>query len=158
MKTIYIACAALFCLSASAQTMFVRPIAGSQTTYPVADIQKLTFDNGNMIVTNTSGANGTFALADNRYINFTDLTLGTVSNQIVKSSFYIYPNPSATVLNVANANTSQTISHLEIISLEGRVLMKQNASQVEIASLPTGMYFCRITSNNKIQTIKFLKQ
>ncbi len=141
-----------------AQTMYVRPLVGSQITYPVSDIQKLTFDNGNMLVTNTNGANGTYALADNRYINFIDLTLGTVSNQIVKNSFYVYPNPTATVLNVANADTSQIISHLEIISLEGRVLMKQNAPQVEIASLPTGMYFCRITSNNKSQTIKFLKQ
>ena len=141
-----------------AQTMYVRPLIGSQAAYPVSNIQKLTFDNGNMLVTNTFGANGTYALADNRYINFIDLTLGTVSNQIVKNSFYVYPNPTATILNVANDDISQTISHLEIISLEGRVLMEQNAPQVAVVSLPQGMYFCRITSNNKTQTIKFLKQ
>jgi hypothetical protein len=59
---------------------------------------------------------------------------------------------------VVNDDLSQTITHLEIISLEGRVLMEQNSPQVEIVSLPTGMYFCRIISNNKTQTIKFLKQ
>ena len=158
MKRIFIACAAFFCISINAQTMFVRPLVGSQTAYLVSDIQKLTFDNGSLIVSNTNGAIGTFSLADNPLINFTDLTLGTASNQIIKNSFYVYPNPTATVLNIANADTSQTISHLEIISLEGRVLMEQNAPQVVLVSLPQGMYFCRITSNNKTQTIKFLKQ
>lgn len=159
MKKLLLMSVLMLCPKAiKAQTMYVRPLAGSQIAYPVSEIQKLTFENGSLIVTNTSGVNGTFALADNRYINFTDLTLGTVSNQIVKNSFYVYPNPTAAVLNVANADTSQTISHLEIISLEGRVLMEQNTPQVAVVSLPQGMFFCRITSNNKIQTIKFLKQ
>ena len=145
-------------MSSKAQTMYVRPITGAQSSYPVANIQKLTFSGGNFLVTNTNGGNGTFALADNRYINFTDLTLGTTSNALVKNSFYVYPNPSSTILNVVNDDLSQTITHLEIISLEGRVLMEHNSPQLEIASLPTGMYFCRITSINKTQTIKFLKQ
>ena len=145
-------------LGANAQTMNVIPITGTQTAYPVGNIQKLTFSGDSLVVTNTTGINGIFALADNRYLNFTDLTLGTAPNQIIKNSFYVYPNPTATVLNIANADKSQTISHLEIISLEGRVLMEQNAPQVVLVSLPQGMYFCRITSNNKTQTIKFLKQ
>ena len=158
MKRILIACAVLFCMSANAQTMYVRPITGSQTAYPVNNIQKLTFENGNLVVTNTTGLNGTFALADNRYINFTDLTLGTNSSVATESKFYVYPNPTANILNVANGDASQTISNLEIISMEGRVLIKQNTPQVDINSLPTGMYFCRITSKNKTQTLKFLKQ
>lgn len=158
MKKFQIVLLVLFCSSLKAQTMYVRPLTGTQTSYPVDNIQKLTFENANLIVTNASGTIGTFALADNRYINFADLTLGTVSHQIVKNSFYLYPNPTATVLNVGNDDTSQTIMHLEIISLEGRLLIKQNTPQIEITSLPIGMYFCRITSTNKTQTIKFLKQ
>jgi len=158
MKTIYILLAVFFGIGVKAQTMYVRPIIGTQSSYPVADIQKLTFENGNLIVTNTNGANGAFALADNRYINFTDLTLGTVSHPAARSRFYVYPNPTSTILNVVNDDLSQTITHLEIISVEGRVLKEQNSPQIETASLPTGMYFCRITSNNKTQTIKFLKQ
>jgi hypothetical protein len=158
MKKIHIALILFLCFGVKAQTMFVRPITGTQSFYPVSDIQKLTFENGNLNVNNTNGASGTFALAGNRYINFTDLTLGTVSQQVVKNSFYVYPNPTTTVLNIANDDTSQTITNLEIISLEGRVLMKQNTSQVDIASLPIGLYFCKITTNNISQIIKFLKQ
>ena len=158
MKIIHTALILFLCFGVNAQTMFVRPITGTQSVYPVTDIQKLTFSGGNLIVNNTNGSSGTFALAGNRYINFTDLTLGTISQQVVKNSFYVYPNPVSTVLNITNEDPAQSITHLEIISLEGRVLMKKNTFQVDISALPRGMYFCRITSNKQTQTIKFLKQ
>ena len=141
-----------------AQTMYVQPIIGTQTAYSVATIKNLTFSNGNIVVTNTTGANGTFPLSSNRYLNFTDLTLATTTQELVKNSFYVYPNPVTNVLNITNQDPTQTITHLEIISLEGRVVLEQNTPQVVVASLPQGMYFCRITTNNQTQTIKFLKQ
>ena len=141
-----------------AQMMYVRPITGIQSAYSEATIKNLTFSNGNIVVTNTIGPNGTFSLSGNRYLNFTDLTLATHLQELVKSNFYVYPNPVTTVLNITNQDPSQTISHLEIISLEGRVLIEQNTPQVALAFLPQGMYFCRIFAKNQTQTIKFLKQ
>lgn len=158
MKKIHTALILFLCFGVNGQTMFVRPIIGTQSVYPVTNIQKLTFSGGNLIVNNTNGSSGIFALAGNRYINFTDLTLGTILQQVVKNSFYVYPNPVSTVLNITNEDPAQSITHLEIISLEGRVLMKKNTFQVDISALPRGMYFCRITSNKQTQTIKFLKQ
>ena len=152
----------LLCQSSIAQTMYVRPKIGTPSAYAVANIQKLTFSNGNLLVSNTAGANGTFALAGLQYLNFTDTTLGTTSDALANHRFYVYPNPASTVLNINTQDPSQIISHLEIISLEGRLLLEQNplstnTAKVVIASLPKGLYFCRITSNNQTQTIKFLK-
>ena len=141
-----------------AQIMFVRPNTGTQSAYAIANIKKLTFSGGNLVVTNITGADGTFPLSGNRYLNFTDLTLATPTHELVKSSFYVYPNPATTVLNIANDDVSQIISRLEIISLEGRILIEQTTSEVVLIALPQGMYFCRITANNQTQTIKFLKQ
>ena len=42
-------------MSIKAQTMYVRPIIGAQTAYPVANIQKLTFSGGNLVVINFMG-------------------------------------------------------------------------------------------------------
>ena len=163
MKTIYIACAALFCLSINAQTMFVRPIVGSQTTYPVANIQKLTFDNGNMLVTNNTGASGSFALSGLRYVSFTDFNLGTTNPALATNKFYAYPNPASHMLNIAGSNAMQRVSQIEILSLEGRLLMQQkpsneSAPQADVSALPQGMYLCKITNGNQQETIKFLKQ
>ena len=163
MKNIYIAFAVFFCISASAQTMFVRPIAGSQTTYPVADIQKLTFENGNMLVTNNGGTSGSFALSGLRYVSFTDFNLGTTNPELATNKFYAYPNPASHLLNISRSNAMQSVSQIEILSLEGRLLMQQKpanttAPQVDISALPQGMYLCKITNGNQQQTIKFLKQ
>ena len=163
MKNIYIACAAFFCMSINAQTMFVRPIAGSQTNYSVADIQKLTFDNGNMVVTNNTGTNGNFALSGLRYVSFTDFNLGTTNPELATNKFYAYPNPASHVLNISGSNTLHCVSQIEILSLEGRLLMQQKpanttAPQVDISALPQGMYLCKISNGNQQQTLKFLKQ
>ena len=153
----------LTCSMTQAQTMYVRPVLGIQTTYPVADIQKLTFDNGNMLVTNNTGANGTFALSGLRYVSFTDFNLGTTSPALVTNKFYAYPNPASHMLNISGSNTMQLVSQIEILSLEGRLLMQQkptneSAPQVDISSLPQGLYLCKITNGNQQQTLKFLKQ
>ena len=163
MKRIFIACAAFFCISINAQTMFVRPITGSQTTYPVADIHKLTFENGNMLVTNSTGGSGTFALSELRYVSFTDFNLGTTNPALATNKFYAYPNPASHILNIAGSNTLQLVSQIQILSLEGRLLMQQkpaneSAPQVDISALPQGMYLCKITNGSQQQTLKFLKQ
>lgn len=161
-KLLFLTALLSWCNVIQAQTMYVRPLVGSQTSFPVANIQRLTFDNGNLIVTNETGPNGTFALADNRYINFTDLTLGTSNPVAIENKFYVYPNPSNQWLNIANANSTQTLSLIEIISIDGKLLMQHKPTtsdaQIDISSLPQGMYLCRISSDSKQQTLKFLKQ
>lgn len=162
MKNIYLAYAAFFCISINAQTMFVRPISGSQITYTVADIQRLTFNNGNLFVFNETSLNGTFNLADNRYINFADLTLGTTSPVLFESKFYLYPNPSNQWLNIGNENPTQTLKLVEILSINGKLLTQQKTltsdNQIDISTLPKGIYLCKITSGNTTQTLKFIKQ
>ncbi len=163
MKRIHIAFA-LFCyLGVNAQTMFVRPITGSQTSYPVADIQKLTFDNGNMLVTNNAGSSGIFALSGLRYVSFTDFNLATTVPELAKNKYYAYPNPASHLLNISGSNTMQRINNIQIVSLEGRLLLNQkpaneSATQVDISALPQGMYLCTLTIGNQQETIKFLKQ
>jgi hypothetical protein len=151
------------CLSGlQAQTMYVRPTTGSQIAYPVANISKLTFNAGNLLVTNTTGANGSYLLTDLRYLNFTNLSLGLPALQKAKS-FYLYPNPVSTILHLAGDDQAPSIDRIEIISFEGRLLQQQNqitgnAPKVDVTTLPQGIYFCRITCGSNSQTIKFLKQ
>ena len=163
MKKSHIAFALFCCLGVNAQTMFVRPITGSQTSYPVGEIQKLTFANGNMLVTNNTGTNGTFALSGLRYVSFTDFNLATTIPELATNKYYAYPNPASHVLNISGSNTLQRISNIQVISLEGRLLLDQKPAnestpQIDISALPQGMYLCTLTIGNQQETIKFLKQ
>jgi hypothetical protein len=146
-----------------AQNMYVRPTSGSQTSYAIANIQKLTFFGGELLVTPISGTVGTHNLVGNRYLNFSDLTLGAVAQQTKPTALYLYPNPVKDILHFANANQNQTIDAVEIISLAGRLFLQQkqtkNAlSELDVSTLPQGMYLCKIKSGGNIQTFKFLKQ
>lgn len=156
----------LFCIcftGLKAQTLYIRPNTGTQTAYPIENIKKLIFSGGNLVVINTTGTNGAFTLFSLRYLNFTDLALATTPNELVRNSFYLYPNPVSDILNLSNPDQTETITHLQIFSLEGRLLLDHsqfttNAPQLEVSFLPKGIYCCKITTNNKSQTIKFLKQ
>lgn len=146
-----------------AQTMYVRETNGTQTTYAVASIEKITFPSGNLVLASTAGADASYALSNLRYLNFNDFTLATTSNEIVKKGFYVFPNPVSAILHFGNDNPAQTISQLAIYSLEGRMLMTKdlfagNNPQIEVNQLPAGIYFCKIMAGNQTQTIQFLKQ
>lgn len=164
MKKLYLIATFILSINSThAQTMFVRPLVGNQTSYPVPNIQKLTFVNGNIIVNNESGPNGTFPLADNRYINFTDLTLDTISSSATENKIFVYPNPSSQWLNINSSNYPHHMPSLvEIISIDGKLLIQQISTtleaQIDISTLPQGIYLCKITCNNQKQAIKFIKQ
>ncbi|WP_293895129.1 FISUMP domain-containing protein [Flavobacterium sp.] len=92
MKTQKIVLLLLFALvffSSKAQNLYLRTITGTQTAYSIANIKNLIFSGGNLLVNNTTGSNGTFALSSLRYFNFTDLTLGISTIELVKSKFYV---------------------------------------------------------------------
>ncbi len=163
MRNLVIITFTLFCSTLCAQTMYVRPLIGTQSSYNTDNVQKLTFSNGNLLVTSTLGAVESHPLAGNRYINFMDLTLDTSNVTVMQSGFYLYPNPSSQLLHVANVNPNISIRHIQVMSLDGKLIleimpMQSNNTQLDIATLPKGMYLCKITSENQQQTLKFLKQ
>ena len=82
-----------------AQTMYVRPNTGAQSSYAIANIKNLTFSGGNLVVTNITGGNVTFPLSSNRYLNFTNLTLATAVVNLCKGTTPTpLTNPSGSAL------------------------------------------------------------
>lgn len=56
-------------------------------------------------------------------------------------SFELFPNPTESLLHVSSP---KVIDRFEIIDAFGRVLILENESPVDVASLVEGAYFCRI--------------
>ena len=157
---------AVFCCCLSelkAQTMYVRPLTGTQATYAITNIQKLSFSSGNLLVIPISGSAVTHSLSGNRYINFTNLSLATETQQQEVNTYYVYPNPVKDVLNVFIAEKGQLIDSISIFTLEGQLVLQQKLlysiqPQISVDSLPQGIYLCKLISGIKTQTIKFIKQ
>lgn len=65
-RTLLAAIAALFCLSAMAEdfNLYIINAASEKTTYAVTDLQKITFEDGSVVVTTTAGTTATVAISD----------------------------------------------------------------------------------------------
>jgi hypothetical protein len=75
----------------------------------------------------------------------------------------LYPVPAANTLNI---NANGTVEGIQIFSMYGRTVKtaektansRSNLNSVNVADLPAGTYFIRITTDGKTVTKKFVKQ
>lgn len=147
-----------------AQTMYVKEISGTQTTYTLSSIRIMTFWKGNAHILKTDSSKGVHALSGLRYLNFSDLTSGITepSAQLGHSNLTTYPNPVIDVLNIDLTGVTGEGS-LSILTLEGRVVQTQSTSgnriiTINLSHLSQGIYLCRYSNALEIRTVKIIKQ
>ena len=80
---------------------------------------------------------------------------------INESKFSLYPNPAAAKITIEIAE-AQAPSQLSMINLNGeevltRTLIKPK-TQIDISTLPGGVYFVRLTNDKTVEVGKFVKQ
>ena len=84
-------------------------------------------------------------------------TLGTPT--VAAAKFKVYPNPATTTVTIATADVDAT--NLSVTDLSGKVVMTKSLNGIEntidISNLSTGAYFFEISSNNKKEVVKILK-
>ena len=104
------------------------------------------------------------------YSSFIEINLSTasiVNNDISNLNLELYPNPTSTgeVTLKLNSNFMDKNASLELYSLRGKRLVKQNLSVVEGVNsfnlkigqtLTSGIYLIRVSTNNYIKTIKLI--
>ena len=99
-----------------------------------------------------------------RYLNFTDLFLGTKEYVQASKNMMLYPNPVNDVLHLSFANALQGAIQVQINTLEGRVVQQHNyndtsgTASLSVTGLPSGLYLCKASNGIIAQTIKFIKQ
>ncbi len=78
----------------------------------------------------------------------------------VKQSIDIYPNPTKDIIHVRTSGES--ISGLELYDMQMRLLSKQPVNeaqtQLNISSLPSGIYFIRVATMQKVYVERIVKQ
>ncbi len=77
-----------------------------------------------------------------------------------KEPILLYPNPANTSITIASV---ETISSIQIMNTLGQELFYENQifktkKIINISNLPKGLYYIQIESDNKLQTLKLIKE
>jgi hypothetical protein len=146
------------------QTMYVREIMGTQTSYDLSSLRKMTFSGGNVTVNKTDNSSGVYAISGLRYLNFADLTteIAKTTIQVDHSKLITFPNP---VIDALNIDLTGVIGEgtINILTLEGKVLQTQTTRgnsliTLNISHLSQGIYLCLYITKDEIKTVKIIKQ
>lgn len=148
-----------------AQTMYLVNNEGIKTSYLLSDIQKITFFSDSITINSNTGSSEIYALNGIQYLNFNDFFTSILPlSDKRKGNFYIYPNPVTDAFYFQiQSEIGQTLK-IEIYSIDGKIVFKEtinysaHVNQIQVNTLPKGIYLCRIMNGRTYETAKFIKQ
>ena len=140
-----------------AQNLVIKTNDGKETAKPLATLKNLTFPDGNLLLTYTSGSVDSYSLATISKLFFGDAATGT--DELTESGsaekLSVYPNPASDIINIKNAPEGTSI--VKIYRMEGVMVLNEEVSagslSIDVSKLSKGFYL--LTLNG--QAFKFIK-
>jgi hypothetical protein len=90
--------------------------------------------------------------------------LTSVEDNLVANNLTVFPNPSSNILNLNfDNNSNMDLSNIKIYSLFGHeihlnvISISENNVELDISTLPYGVYFVNVQFGEKLERIKFVK-
>jgi uncharacterized protein (TIGR02145 family) len=86
--------------------------------------------------------------------------IGTGIGEIDFNKIQLYPNPSSNEITIKTSELS-TKGHLSILNLNGQQLLQLEITEpttiIDVSTLPSGVYFVRVTGERTVKMGKFVK-
>ena len=124
---------------------------GSQQLQDIAKIGKWVFTEETLQLIDKDGnVLAIEPIAEVKKIIFSISNSETTTENVAIKSIVVYPNPTQDILHIAGI-TPQT---LRVFDLQGRLLIIDNSTQVNVSNLNTGTYLLQVGT----QVIRFIKQ
>ena len=148
----------LFCgisLGSIGQDMTLNQNSGSSSSYSIADINKITFQSGDVVV-ETQSSTDNFSIGAVRNLVFGNIITETKDIEQVVQELSAYPNPCGDVLNISQNTTD---ARYFIYDLNGSLIQSDKASStINVSDLKTGIYFFTLVDKTNTQTQKIIKK
>ena len=130
--------------SSFAQDIVVQTSSGGQTSVPLDNVRKITFDNGNMVLSTNGYEDFELPLDDIMKILFdedsnVDRIVADTNLQLVRNS-----------RNTIGITGLETTADARIVNTAGSIVMIQrqwNGSDIDISALPSGVYVLVVGTN-----------
>ncbi|MFD2600750.1 T9SS type A sorting domain-containing protein [Flavobacterium suzhouense] len=80
-------------------------------------------------------------------------------NENTLSQITLYPNPTSSMLTLANTEMLN-IENLSVTDMTGKLVLSQkgNSPEINVEVLPAGIYFLNVSSKEGVQHLKFVKE
>ena len=88
-----------------------------------------------------------------------DISTVTAVIPVENAEFKLYPNPTSAMLNISNAAGLKSVM---IYNMSGQIVQKvnndnQDLMEINVESLPGGLYFIRFEGTAKVYSATFMK-
>ena len=155
MKKILIGLFCVISLGSIGQNMILNENSGSSSSYSIADIKKITFQSGDVVVeTQTSTEN--FSIGGVRNLVFGNIITETQDVEQAVQELSAYPNPFGDVLNISQNTTD---ARYFIYDLSGSLIQSDKASStINVSNFKPGIYFFTLVDKTSTQTLKIIKK
>lgn len=147
------------CLGIKAQNLVVTLNNSTIETFPIANIQSIKFGTSSMLLKEFDGTVTTWNIQDINNYAFDNTSGIQEIIQSVKSELSIFPNPSVGEVNIQFQSEEKSLITIEIVDANGNQIRQiyrgehQGKESYEWdGNVPSGVYYCRILTNNKTIT------
>lgn len=150
------------CFSVDAQLMLnINQKSTNKTSYDISTVQKITFNESNLVVVKKDATILSFQLQNVSYLDFNEVTTG-LKLSTIENEYEIYPNPAIQSFRLTILNDFEPKSiDVQVVGIDGKLYINKKLFDINesvfVGNLSNGVYFCRINTGNIIRTIKFIK-
>lgn len=92
-----------------------------------------------------------YVLTGSEILNLYNASTLATSEAQVKNEVNIYPNPVADIVTI---ESKSTIKEVQIIDIEGRVLLSSASKTINVSQLSSGIYFVKIKDNDGKEIVR----
>ena len=131
---------------AFAQNIVVQSTSGQQTSVPLDNVKKITFDNGNLLLSTNGSDDFELPLDDIMKIFFKEGDAG-VDRIVTDANLKLVRNSR----NSIGVTGLETAADARIVNTAGSIVMIQrqwSGSDINISALPSGVYVLVVGNNN----------
>ena len=147
-----------------AQSIYLTEKSGHLTQIPLSNLRSVTFATSSLFMNLKDGVSSSFALADVLSLKFSSPILGQGSVPQNKA-FHLSPNPTTDFAVLGGSELKDGDFSIRVTDLQGRLVLQKlfralpgNECAIDVSALPAGVYFCSLTGENEIRSIKFIKK
>ena len=148
----------LFCgisLCSIGQNMILNENSGNSSSYSIANIKKITFQSGDVVV-ETQSSTDNFSIGGVRNLVFGNIIAKTEDIEQAVQELSAYPNPCGDVLNISQNTTD---SRYFIYDLNGSLIQSDKASSaINVSRVKPGIYFFTLVNETSTKTLKIIKK